>query len=48
MLETQTSGRIEGTPWIQEANRAAAKISLPKGEEEMFAELYESRRKSDK
>ena len=45
LLETQTSGRIEGAPWIQEASRAAEKISLPKGEEELFAELYESRRK---
>ena len=46
MLETQTSGRIEGTPWIQEADRVAEKISLPKGEEELFAELYESNKKS--
>ena len=46
MLETQTSGRIEGTPWIQAADRAAKKISLPKGEEEMFTELYESRIKN--
>ena len=46
MLETQTSGRIEGTPWINEADKAESKINLPKGEEELFAELYESRRKS--
>lgn len=48
MLETQTSGRIEGTPWIKESDRAANRINLPMGEEEIFAELYESRRKSNK
>ncbi len=45
LLETQTSGRIEGTPWIRRAETAAERISLPKGEEELFAELYESKRK---
>ena len=43
MLETQASGRIDNTPWIQDADRAAYKISLPKGEEELFAELYEQK-----
>ena len=43
MLETQASGRIDSTPWIQDADRAAYKISLPKGEEELFAELYEQK-----
>lgn len=43
LLETQASGRIEGTPWINKADRAAEKISLPKGEEELFAEFYKSR-----
>ena len=40
MLETQTNGRIEGSPWIQEADKAADKIILPQGEEERFAEIY--------
>ena len=43
MLETQASGRIDSTPWMQDADRAAYKISLPKGEEELFAELYEQK-----
>jgi len=41
MLETQTAGRIEGAPWIQRAESAADRVVLPKGEEELFAELYE-------
>ena len=41
MLETQASGRIEGAPWIQDAEYAAKRVDLPKGEEEFFAELYQ-------
>ena len=41
MLETQASGRIEGAPWIQDAEYAAKRVDLPKGEEELFAELYQ-------
>ena len=41
MLETQASGRIEGAPWIQDAEYAARRVDLPKGEEELFAELYQ-------
>ena len=43
MLETQASGRIDSTPWMQDADRAAYKVDLPKGEEELFAELYEQK-----
>ena len=43
LLETQAKGRAEGTPWINRANIAANKISLPKGEEELFTELYRQR-----
>ena len=46
MLETQTAGRIEGAPWVQEADRAASRVDLPKGEEEMFAELYQRKKNS--
>ena len=45
MLETQASGRIEGAPWIADAEYAALKVDLPKGEEELFAELYAEKRK---
>ena len=41
MLETQASGRIEGAPWISEAEYEALRVELPKGEEELFAELYQ-------
>ena len=45
MLETQASGRIEGAPWIADAEYAALKVDLPKGEEELFAELSAEKRK---
>ena len=47
MLETQASGRIEGTPWISDAEYASNRVELPKGEEELFAELYEQKKKSE-
>jgi oxygen-independent coproporphyrinogen-3 oxidase len=46
LLETQANGRAEGTPWINRADKAASKISLPKGEEELFAELYQQKKDS--
>ena len=46
MLETQASGRIDGTPWLSDADYAALRVELPKGEEELFTELYEQRKKS--
>ena len=46
MLETQASGRIEGTPWLSDAEYAALRVELPKGEEELFAELYEQKKKN--
>ncbi len=47
MLETQASGRIEDTPWISDAEYAAKRVELPKGEEELFAELYEQKKKAE-
>ena len=47
MLETQASGRIEGAPWIQDAEYAARRVDLPKGEEELFAELYQQQKKTE-
>ena len=46
MLETQANGRIEGAPWISEADYTELKVDLPKGEEELFAELYEEKKKA--
>ncbi len=46
MLETQANGRIEGTPWLADAEYAELKMDLPKGEEELFAELYEQNKKN--
>ncbi len=45
MLETQANGRIEGAPWIGDGEYAELRLDLPKGEEELFAELYAEKRK---
>jgi len=43
MIEAQASGRLEGSPWINRATQAEEKINMPKGEEELFTELYEQK-----
>ena len=43
LLEAQAAGYAEGTPWMNRADRAESKISLPKGEDELFTELYEQK-----
>jgi hypothetical protein len=48
LLEAQASGRIEGTPWLQEAYEAEEKILVPKSEEELFTELYQEDTQSTK
>lgn len=40
LLEAQTAGRIEGTPWLSELFEAEKKIVVPKSEEELFLEIY--------
>lgn len=40
MLEAQAEGRVESIPWLGEAFAAEEKIDLPKGEDELFRELY--------
>ena len=47
LLEAQAGGRIEGTPWLQEAYEAEEKIHVPKSEEELFAELYQQQKTSE-
>ena len=46
LLETQAKGRAEGVPWAKRAEAAANKVSLPKGEEELFTELYRQKMNS--
>ena len=41
LLEAQAGGRVEGNPWLEEAFAAEEKIDLPKGENELFQELYQ-------
>ena len=46
LLETQAKGRAEGVPWARRAETAANKVILPKGEEELFTELYRQKMNS--
>ena len=46
LLETQAKGRAEGVPWAKRAETAANKVILPKGEEELFTELYRQKMNS--
>lgn len=41
LLEAQAAGRVENVPWVERADSAEKKLSMPKGEDELFAELYE-------
>lgn len=43
MLEAQANGRIENTPWMGDGFKEEKKIKLPKGEDELFTELYEQK-----
>ena len=43
LLEVQATGRLEGTPWLIEEEKKELNIDLPKGEDELFSELYEAR-----
>ena len=40
LLEAQASSRNETAPWAQRAGEAGEELNLPKGEDELFAELY--------
>lgn len=46
LLEAQAAGRTATTPWMGAAELAEEKISLPKGEDELFAELYETQKEA--
>ena len=45
LLETQASGRADSIPWMLGEEKKEKEIVLPKGEDELFAELYEARRR---
>ena len=40
LLEVQTGGRIENTPWLAQIFDEEEKTELPKSEEELFLEIY--------
>lgn len=40
LLEVQATGRLEGTPWLVDDDKTELKIDLPKGEEEIFSDMY--------
>ena len=40
MLEAQAGERVEGNPWLAPALEDEEKIDMPKGEDELFKELY--------
>ena len=40
LLEVQTSGRIENTPWLGEIFDAEEKTEMPTSDEEVFAQMY--------
>lgn len=43
LLEAQAKGRAETVPWVSGEVKAEEKINLPKGEAELFKELYEQK-----
>ncbi len=43
LLEAQAGERVEGNPWLAPAFEAEEKIDMPKGEDELFRELYDGK-----
>ena len=43
LLEVQATGRLESTPWLIDDDKTELKINLPKGEEEVFSDMYNQR-----
>ena len=43
LLEAQATGRADGIPWMENIGKEERTIVLPKGEEELFTELYEAK-----
>ena len=47
LLEAQASGRIDNIPWLEDAFEAEEKTQYPKGEDELFKELYDQTVKTE-
>ena len=43
LLEAQAGSRMEGIPWLDDAFQSEEKLNLPKGETELFTELYQQK-----
>ena len=43
LLEAQASARLDTTPWMYRPDREARRLNLPKGEMELFTEMYEQK-----
>ena len=41
LLEVQASGRLEANPWLAAEEQPEKEMELPKGEDELFAQMYE-------
>ena len=46
LLEAQAGARLDNTPWMYRPDKPEEEIALPKGESELFTELYEQSRKN--
>ena len=43
LLDAQAGARLDTTPWMYRPDREERKLNLPKGESELFTELYEQK-----
>lgn len=41
LLEVQATGKLEGTPWLLGEDFKPKEVELPKGEDELFEEMYQ-------
>ena len=42
LLETQANARLDNTPWMYRPDRKEEAVQLPKGEHELFTEMYQN------
>ena len=47
MLEAQANGRIAETPWLNGGKNVEMDMNLPKGELELFEEMYQQHKNED-
>ena len=43
LLDAQAGARLDTTPWMYRPDREERRLNLPKGESELFTELYEQK-----